>query len=95
MGSKMDRKTTKFVPDSTNLPDLTGNAYNFIRKYADITWKKLAEYEGHTSTSINQRQHLQIVKVPHVIYLYNTIVSKFGHDNLFWRGLDEFNKLRK
>lgn len=88
----MIKKTTKSVPDSRDLPDLSGEEYNFIRKFADITWRELASVENHSSTSINQRQHLDIVRPPHVIYLYHSIVAKFRHDSLFWRALAEFKK---
>ena len=88
----MTKFSTRLSSKQDELPELTGGAYNFIRKFAGITWLQLAAIEGLRSRAICNRKNLSRVKPTQVFYLYRGIFTKFGNSVFFWRGLDEHNK---
>lgn len=88
----MKKFNTKMTPKSEDLPELSGEAYAYIRGFADITWLQLAAIENLRSDNIRARKYLDVVKPVKVIYLFEAICHKLGDGRMFWKGLDEFRK---
>jgi hypothetical protein len=74
------------------MPRISGAAYNYIRKYNDITWNVIAHYENRMTNGIgHRRRNVDIVQAHLVRKLFNIIVEKWGDDRMFWDALQEWN----
>jgi hypothetical protein len=91
--SNMSKFKIQYPEKSDILPELSGQCYNFIRKFAGITWIQLASIENLKSRGINNRKNKPRVKPTEVFYLYKGIFAKFGDATFFWRGIEEYNRI--
>ena len=88
----MIKKSAKNIKPKVDLHELTGKAYNYLRKFAGLKWRDLSNIEHLQPDHVGRRKNLARVKPHHVVFLYNAITIKYQTDQLFWRGLTEYNK---